>query len=664
MCGIAGFLNLDGRPADPFLLERMIRTLNYRGPDGTGSYTNGPVGLAHNRLSIIDIAGGHQPMQCDEGELWITFNGEIFNFIELRDELIERGHRFSTRSDTEVILRLYQEYGPDCVQHMNGQWAFAIWDANRRRMFLSRDRVGVRPLFYTNAGRSFIFGSELKAVLAHPSVYRDIDVRALGQVFTFWFPLAPRTVFKNILELPPGHSLTIDDGAINLRRYWQLDFSLADAAKLDSPKEEKRYESELCDLLLDATRIRLRADVPVGSYLSGGLDSSIITALAQKYVGSSLCTFSVAFDDLTLDESSYQQEVVRRLGTKHRTIRCSSADIGEVFPDVVWHSERPILRTAPAPLFLLSRLVRDNGFKVVLTGEGSDEFLGGYDIYKEAKVRAFVAAQMDSKRRPLLLKRLYPYLQGIQKQSPAYLQAFFHATPEDVAGLFFSHIPRWELTARTKVFFSASVRAELQKFDGYADLQELLPDGFSKWGTFSRAQYLESAFLLPNYLLSSQGDRVAMAHSVEGRYPFLDHRVVQLSSKLPPRLKMKVLNEKYLLKQVFGGMVPASVRNRPKQPYRAPDAISFFDSATGKARHAYVEELLSSDCIRAYGVFDPEPVQKLVAKAKAGRATGFVDNAALVGILSTQVLIDQFIEQFEERSSHAPDRAGSASVCN
>jgi asparagine synthase (glutamine-hydrolysing) len=664
MCGIAGFLNLDGRPADRSLLERIIRMLDYRGPDGTGTYTDGSVGLAHNRLSIIDIAGGHQPMQCDEGAFWITFNGEIFNFIELRDQLIKKGHRFSTRSDTEVILRLYQEYGPDCVQHMNGQWAFAIWDTKRRRMFLSRDRVGVRPLFYTTAGRSFVFGSELKAVLAHPCVDRDIDVRALGQVFTYWFPLAPRTVFKNILELPPGHSLIIEDGVVSLRRYWQLDFAAADAASLDSPKDERRYESELCDLLLDATRIRLRADVPVGSYLSGGLDSSIISALAQKFVGSSLCTFSVAFEDPTLDESSYQQEVVRSLGTKHQTIRCSSEDIGEVFPDVVWHSERPILRTAPAPLFLLSKLVRDAGFKVVLTGEGSDEFLGGYDIYKEAKIRAFVAAQMDSKRRPLLLKRLYPYLQGIQKQSPAYLQAFFHATPEDVASPFFSHVPRWELTARTQVFFSPLVREELQKRDRYADLQELLPDGFSKWGTFSRGQYLESAFLLPNYLLSSQGDRVAMAHSVEGRYPFLDHRIVQLSSKLPPRLKMKVLNEKYLLKQVFGDMVPASVRNRPKQPYRAPDAISFFDSATGKARHAYVEELLSSDSIRAQGIFDPEPVQKLVAKARAGRASSFVDNAALVGILSTQLLIDQFVVHFEERSTHAAARAGSTPVYN
>jgi asparagine synthase (glutamine-hydrolysing) len=627
-------------------------------------YARGPIGLAHNRLSIIDLAGGHQPMSCDEGSLWITFNGEIFNYVELRDELVQKGHEFLTRSDTEVILRLYKEYGFDCVRHMNGQWAFAIWDSKRQRLFLSRDRLGVRPLFYTKAGRSFVFGSELKVLLAHPEVDREIDLQALRQIFTYWFPLPPRTPFRNILELPPGHSMIVEEGKINPRPYWRLDYSRADATRLDGAGDENRYADELRALLLDSTRIRLRADVPVGAYLSGGLDSSIVTALAQKFVGSSLRTFSVAFEDPTLDESSYQQEVVEALGTQHQTIWCSSAEIGRIFPEVIWHTERPILRTAPAPLYLLSKLVRENGFKVVLTGEGSDEFLGGYDIYKEAKIRAFWAAQIDSKLRPLLLKRLYPYLQGIQKQSPAYLQAFFRVRPEAVAEPFFSHIPRWELTARAHVYFSAQVRAELQTCDHYKDVTELLPPNFSSWQTFSRAQFLESAFLLPAYLLSSQGDRMAMAHSVEARYPFLDYRVVEFCASLPPQLKMKVLNEKYLLKRALGDLVPASVRQRPKQPYRAPDAISFINPATGKARHPYVEELLSPECIRANGIFDPGAVEKLVAKAKTGKASGFLDNAALVGILSTQILIDQFVLHFKERCLHATNRAGSPSVCN
>lgn len=664
MCGIAGFFNFDNRPADRSVLEKMIRTITYRGPDGTGSHISGRVALAHNRLSIIDLEGGHQPMTCNDGPLWITFNGEIFNYLELREELLKKGHAFSTKSDTEVILRLYLEYGADCVRHMNGQWAFAIWDGNKQALFLSRDRVGVRPLFYSTAGHSFIFGSELKTVLAHPSVNRKLNLSAIGQTFTYWFPLAPNTPFENVHELPPGHSMTVANGEIKIQRYWKLDFSPSDSARVDSVSAQGKYEDEFCHLLLDATRIRLRADVPVGAYLSGGLDSSITTALAQRFVGSRLCTFSVAFEDPSLDESSFQEDVVRSLETQHQSIRCSAGDIGEVFPEIIWHSERPILRTAPAPLFMLSRLVRESGFKVVLTGEGADEFLGGYDIFKEAKIRAFWAAQADSTQRPLLLKRLYPYLSGLQKQSSAYLQAFFHATAADVRSPFFSHMPRWELTSRTGAFFTAAIREKVQQDELYADLQQHLPEGFARWGVFSRAQYLESGFLLPGYLLSSQGDRVAMANSVEGRYPFLDYRVVEFASSLPPQLKMKVLNEKYLLKKVFGDLVPSSVRNRPKQPYRAPDAVSFFNPSTGKARQPYVEELLSAEVVRDYGIFDPDAVQKLVAKAKAGRASSFLDNAALVGILSTQLLNSQFIEHFEERISHAADRAGSTPVCN
>ncbi len=663
MCGIAGFLNFDNRPADRSLLSRMIRTLHYRGPDGTGSYIDGAVALAHKRLSIIDLAGGRQPMGAGSDSLWITFNGEIFNYVELREELIKKGHRFATRSDTEVILHLYQEYGADCVRHMNGQWAFAIWDSKNRKLFLSRDRVGVRPLFYTVTERTFIFGSEVKALFAHSAVDRKLNLEALQQVFTYWFPVAPNTLFEGIEELPPGHSMTVESGEVKVERYWQLDFSASDSVPMDGHEQEK-YEGEFRELLLDATRIRLRADVPVGAYLSGGLDSSVTTALAQRFVGSNLRTFSVAFEDPTLDESAFQQDVVRSLETKHQSIRCSADDICEVFPSVIWHAEKPLLRTAPAPLYLLSRLVRDSGFKVVLTGEGADEFLGGYDIYKEAKIRAFWAAQPDSSRRPLLLKRLYPYLDALQKQSPAYLKAFFHANSDEMKSPFFSHMPRWELTMKSAVFLTSEVREQWLKSKDHAAIEQLLPPGFAKWGKFSQAQYLESAFLLPGFLLSSQGDRVAMAHSVEGRYPFLDYRVVEFAASLPPQLKMKVLNEKYILKTVFGDLVPTSVRNRPKQPYRAPDAVSFFDPATGKARHPYVNDLLSEDSIRNAGIFDPAAVQKLTIKAMTGRASSFLDNAAFVGIVSTQLLIHQFVHHFDERISHAADPEGSTAVCN
>jgi asparagine synthase (glutamine-hydrolysing) len=664
VCGISGIFHLNGAPVDPAHLWRMIRQVGHRGPDDSGIHTDGPMGLAHARLSIIDLGGGHQPMPNTARSAWITFNGEIFNFVELTAELLAKGHRFSTQSDTEVILELYEEYGFDCVQHMNGQWSFGIWDAKRKRLFLSRDRLGVRPLFYTTVGNTLIFASEIKSLLAYPGVNAEIDIEALQQVFTYWFPLAPRTIFRNIHELPAGHSLIVEQGKMEIRRYWQLDYSQADPAAQPSQAEEQGYSDELRQLLMDATKIRLRADVPVGAYLSGGLDSSIIAALAQKYVGSSLCTFSVAFEDRDLDESAFQSEVVRHLGTNHRMIRCSATEIGEALPEMIWHTERPVLRTAPAPLFLLSKLVRESGFKVVLTGEGADEFQGGYDIYKEAKIRAFWAAQMDSKRRPLLLKRLYPYMQGLQRQSPAYLQAFFHVRPGATADPFFSHIPRWELTAKAQQFFSASVRSELQGREPFADMQSLLPENFATWDTFSRAQYLEGAFLLPGYLLSSQGDRVAMAHSVEGRYPFLDHRVVEFANRIPPHVKMKVLKEKYLLKKTFSDLVPASIMKRPKQPYRAPDAISFFEPETGRSRHPYFEEMLSAECIRRGGIFDPGTVQKLVEKAKAGRASSYLDNAALVGILSTQVLIDQFVLHFKERLSDGANRARITPVCS
>ena len=306
-------------------------------------------------------------------------------------------------------------------------------------------------------------------------------------------------------------------------------------------------------MLEDATRIRLRSDVPVGAYLSGGIDSSFITALIQRVHKGKLKTFSVAFDDAEFDESAYQQSASAFLSTEHQQVRCSYQDIGQVFPQVVWHAEQPILRTAPAPLFRLSSLVHESGFKVVLTGEGADEILGGYDIFKEAKIRRFWAANLDSRKRPLLLKRLYPYMQNLQTQSDVYLKSFFNTSESDRESPFFSHLPRWQLTSMLKMFFSKDVRSQLASRDVYRDLRDALPDEYSGWPHFCQAEYLETAYLLPGYILSSQGDRMAMAHSLEGRYPFLDHRVVKFAGRLSTSLKMKVLNQKFLLKRAAKG---------------------------------------------------------------------------------------------------------------
>jgi len=646
MCGIAGFITGDGQPGEP-VLRRMLYTIRHRGPDDTGVYLDSAAALGHARLSIIDLSGGAQPMHNEDGSLWIVFNGEIFNYLELRAELIARGHRFATRSDTEVILHLFEDYGDSCVSRLNGQWAFAIWDARNRSLFLSRDRLGVRPLFFASPGDSFVFASEIKALFAHPAVPRELDLRALDEIFTFWHTLPPRTAFRGISELPPGHSATFARGRVSVTPYWDLDYTSAPVTSPNGRNQEQSLAEELLHLLKDATRLRLRSDVPVGAYLSGGLDSTLIAALVKDSGAARLTTFSVRFQDSELDEGPFQAEAVRHLGTDHRDIRCSNDEIGRAFPDVVWHAEKPIIRTAPAPLYLLSGLVHDNGYKVVLTGEGSDEMLGGYDIFKEVKIRAFWAAQPHSRLRPLLLRRLYPYMPQLQSQPPAYLRAFFHIGSDDTQSPFFSHLPRWRLTSKLKCFFSDAVKADLSDCDPIASMDALLPPAYRAWDPFTRAQYLEARYLLPGYILSSQGDRVAMAHSVEGRFPFLDHRIAEFASRLPPRLKMNALKEKYLLKRLAAGFVPPAVVNRPKQPYRAPDARSFF---CGSGAHEYVEELLAPARIQRDGVFNPLAVQKLVDKARRGSLVSTADNMAVVGVLSTQLLMDQFIRHFQ------PDR--------
>jgi asparagine synthase (glutamine-hydrolysing) len=650
MCGIAGVVAARGQ-IDAHRLAVMAGLLEHRGPDDRGIHVEPRAGLAHTRLSIIDVALGQQPMSNEDGSLWITFNGEIFNHVELRADLIRKGHRFRTRSDTEVLLHLYEEDGPEAVHKLNGQWALGIWDARTGTLFLSRDRIGVRPLFYTTCGQQLMFASEIKALFAHPEVSREIDPYGLDNVFTFWTTLAPRTAFKGISALPPGHSLTWCDGRIAIAEYWRPTFSTpdADASAADSA-------ARLQTVLEDATRVRLRSDVPVGAYLSGGLDSSVIVALMKRASDAPLRTFSIAFDDADFDESTHQRSVSRAFGTDHVEVRCSHEDISRAFPDVVWHAETPLVRTAPAPMYLLSRRVRDEGCKVVLTGEGADEVLGGYDIFKEAKIRRFWSKDPASSRRASLVARLYPYLPNLQRQPAASLQSFFHVAPGDLANPCFSHLPRWRTTASVKVFLSDAVRAALSDYDGCADLAARLPSEHAGWDPFSQSQYLETAHLLPGYLLSSQGDRVAMAHGVESRYPFLDPDVVAFASALPPTLKMKALNEKYLLKRVARDLVPVPVWQRTKQPYRAPDGRAFFAGRGG----GYLDDLLSPAQVRRDGIFNPDAVSRLVRKFRDGRAIGAKDNMALVGVLSTQLLVDRFVNNFSVVTHGTPGTGASA----
>jgi len=646
MCGIAGILNLTEQPpVDPNLVEHMLRLIGYRGPDEVGIYHDRHLSFGNARLSIIDLATGTQPIANEDKTVWVVCNGEVFNYVELRSKLIAAGHRFRTHSDTEVIVHLYEQYGAHCVDSINGQFAFAIWDlradSGTGKLILARDRVGIRPLFYTQAAGSLIFSSEIKGLLLHPAVSAEVDLTSLSQIMTLWTTLTPRTVFRNIFEVPPGHIMTVSSQGVSLKRYWGLSFPTAD--EHFTGQTPTGYSEELRELLIDATRIRLRADVPVGAYLSGGLDSSTITSLIRTHTSNDLQTFSVTFADPAYNEQEYQDRMVQFLGTDHHRVACTDADVGRVFPEVIWHTEWPILRTSPAPLFLLSQLVRQSNIKVVLTGEGADEFLGGYNIYKEANLRRFWARNPASTLRPLLLKRLYPYVQGLGDGGP-YLEAFFRKGLTETDRPEYSHAIRWANTAPLRRFFSARVKEALR---GYDPVEEVVSGlrahpAFSTWAPLSQAQFIEASIFLSEYLLSSQGDRMLSAHSVEGRFPFLDHRVIEFGSRIPPHLQIRGLNEKFILKRAVQDILPESVYSRTKRPYRAPVRNSFF----GDQSLEYVRDLLSPDAIRKTGYFHPPAVNRLVLKAQRTRLLSERDDMALAGILSTQLLHQLFIEAF------------------
>ncbi|MEZ4600275.1 MAG: asparagine synthase (glutamine-hydrolyzing) [Syntrophotaleaceae bacterium] len=656
MCGISGILNFGKSSRDTEeLVARMMTLLDHRGPDEAGIYLDADVCLGHVRLSIVGLGCGTQPISNRDDTLWIIYNGEAFNYIELKEDLLKKGYCFKTETDTEVVLALYEEYGPRCLEKINGQFAIAIWDTRSKKLFLARDRVGIRPLFYTNWNGKFSFASEIKALFVDPDIPRAIDLQALSQIFTFWTTITPKTAFENIQELPPGHFMFVSAaGPSRPEAFWRVPFGRPEEHWTGSFGEACE---ELHSLLKDSVRLRLRADVPVGAYLSGGLDSSITTALVANNFNNHLKTFSLGFQENPFDESSYQKQMVAFLGTEHSEICVTNRHIREDFPQVIWQCEKPLVRTGPVPLYSLSKLVRDSRFKVVLTGEGADEVFGGYNIYKEAKLRQFWARQPDSKWRPLLVQRLYPYIFNDASRAKLFLQQFFSVKPGDLDDPYFSHQVRWRNSGKNTALFSESVRAELSGYNPLGALASRLPDDFDKRDPFSRAQFLEMDIFLSNYLLSSQGDRVGMGNSIELRLPFLDFRVIEFAAKLPPHWKIKGLNEKYILKETFRNIVPEGIRTRAKQPYRAPIKEAFWTDEPG----SYVHELLSEESVSKAGYFDAKKVGLLAKRfAKdAKQPANEVQNMALIGILSTQIMHNRFIEEFspEQIKPRALDKA-------
>ncbi len=638
MCGIAGIYKYrpDDQQSNEHSVKKMLSAIRHRGPDETGIYRNDHFCMGSVRLSIVDIASGQQPVCDDTGNYWIVYNGEIFNFPELKKLIEEKGIQLKTNCDTEVLVQLYALFGAACLSYLNGQFAFCIWDKTKQEMFLARDRVGIRPLFYWARQGAFAFCSEIKGLFTLDKIEKKISAESLAQVFTFWTTLTPNTPFENIYELSPGHCMTVKSTGITITKYWSLQFQ--DTRYPNTQHFDTALEG-LTALLQDATSIRLRADVPVAAYLSGGLDSSVTTSIINSINPGNLQTFSIGFKDKEFDETKYQQEAAAYFNTQHTAFECTAAEIAEQFATTIWHTEFPILRTSPTPMYLLSKKVREHNIKVVVTGEGADEVLAGYNIFKEAKIRRFWANQPDSAVRPKLLSKLYPYIPMIQGSNNLALKMFFGFKLNETSDPLYSHLLRWHNTSRIKTYFSDDITRALDQYQPVEQVYGQLPENFKNWSGLAQSQYLESSIFMSGYLLSSQGDRMAMANSVEGRYPFLDYRVIEFCAGLPDSFKLNCLDEKFILKKLSRGRIPESITKRPKQAYRAPIASSFFHAGAP----AYIEEILSEEKLQAFGLFNPQKVKTLIAKMKNQQNISEMDQMAIAAILSTQLLQQMFI---------------------
>lgn len=632
MCGIAGFLiNNSNHAIAGELIEAMSSTLIHRGPDGWGTYLSPEMAIGHRRLSIVDLAAGMQPMMTDR--YVIGYNGEIFNYIELRQELEQKGVSFRTHCDTEVVLKAFELYGSDAFASFNGQFAIIIWDRLEKKVVVARDRYGVRPLYVLDFKGSYYFASEMKAFDVIQDFQRTTDIGNLFQHGLLWNTVDDATVYNNIRSVPGGTYEIYHPGRQPRKyRYYEIGESPS-----PPPVSFEEAKEQFSDLLLDAVKLRLRSDVPVAAYLSGGIDSSVISYLVAKSTKKRFKTFSVGFEDKEFDETSYQDEMVNYLGTEHYSEQITYQSVESNLLDAVYHTERPLFRTAPVPLFLLSKKVHNNDIKVVLTGEGADEILFGYDSFKELKLLDFWNKNTSSKCRPQLIKKLYPHLQhysdpkqfGLLKM---YYEGFLSEYDNEMTGLNIRiHNNKILANLFNKDFSIAFDKEALRE-----NIRAILPDNFSSWSILQQNHFLEMKSLLSGYLLSSQGDRMSMAHSVEGRYPFLDHRVVEQMFHLPDSYKLKVFSQKYLLTETFKDVIPASIIHRPKRPYMAPDLKSFFRDGklTDQAAHFFSDEIIDR-----YGIFDKKYVSRFLNKYtnKTVENIGYRDNMIATFVLSAQM---------------------------
>lgn len=629
MSGIAGIARRFPTGVSVDSLGRMAASIRHRGPDSYGFYLGQTVGFAHVRLSIVDLSGGAQPMTNEDGQIVVTYNGEIYNHRELRSALESRGHVFRTRCDTEVLVHGYEEWGVGMLRRLDGQFAFAMYDRNRESVFVARDRFGVIPLFYAQRNGDFYFGSEVKAILATGEVEAVLDPRGLDEVFTFGAARPPRTAFSGIASLEPATYGIWNDGALWLRHYYELDYPEA----IDEPPDAIE---RLDEIMLRSVGMRLRGDVPVGAYLSGDLDSSITASLARSASPSAPRSFSITSAIPEYDESLRQQEVAHAVGTSHTACAIMMDTVAQSFPDVLWHAETPLLETNPVLTFHLAKMAREFDIKSVITGDGADEIFLGSDLFRETSVRRFCLRQPQSAMRQRLFQRVHPEAY----RDPAWESArrFLLDVTGDADPLF-SHMPRF-FGSRIGGLYTPEFREALGGADVISELRASLPTRFFGWSPLNQASYLELTTSLSPNLLSSHGDRMAMAHGVETRYPFLDHRLFEFASSLPTRSRLHGLDGKRVLRRWASRILPPRVVNGQRSNHAALFAQGFFLPTSP----AWIGDHLTPEALRRVGIFSAGGVGGLVRRCTSGFDSSFGEARAIVGVLSTQLWHHQFVE--------------------
>ena len=609
MCGINGiaFSSRSGRRVDPSLLARMRDVITHRGPDDEGIFIDGAVGLGHRRLSIVDVAGGHQPMTNEDGSVHITYNGEIYNHADYREQLEARGHVYKTHCDTETILHLYEEHGASCVQHLRGMFAFAIWDQRRQQLFIARDRLGVKPLYYSHGDDgSLYFGSEIKALLAANALKPELNFAALPDYLANHATSGEETLFSGIKRLLPGHTLTWRDGRVEISRYWDVSFAKSE----QTDRSDQDYIAEWSELFRKAVRLRLMADVPLGMFLSGGIDSSAIAAVMSTMVSEPIKTFSVAFKEREANELEYARLVAEAYKTDHHEVVVRPEDFFAALPKLVWHEDEPLAHPSSVALYFVSQLAAKH-VKVVLTGEGSDELLAGYARYRKTIYNLALGERyhgaMPVGIRNLIRNRIDGLPVG-SKVRQKLVRTFLSLQP-DIESIYFDNFAVFS-RSRQERLLTPNTRARSGAVDPYAGVRSLLEQTDAK-SPLDRLLYADIKTYLHELLMKQ--DQMSMAASIESRVPFLDHKLVEFTSSLPERLKLRGWTTKYVLRQSMKGLLPETILSRPKMGFPVPIGKWFREQY-----HSMVDEYVLSKRSMERGLFDEEFVRGIVKRHDAG----------------------------------------------